>query len=446
MRSRIIATAAGFATATFTATALFGDFSGSYLVPLDHKAIQYATAPERTRVTALQQRLQGGEASLAYSPEHGYLEAVLKELRVPVSSQVLVFSKTSFQAPRIAPRTPRALYHSDDTYVGYVQGGDVIEIAAIDPQLGVLFYTLDQERMAKPQITRRGDCLQCHAGNSTIGIPGLVVRSMHVERSGMPIFNAPSYVTDHRSPLGERWGGWYVSGTHGKQLHMGNVFVEDRSHPEGLDRSRGSNLTDLASLVDTHPYLAEGSDIVSLLVLEHKTRMTNLITRTGFEVRMALHDQRPLNEMEGIAPDHIRESTARRIRNAVEELLRYMLFIDEAPLESPVEGSARYAKDFTSEGPRDSRGRSLRDLDLRHRLLRYPCSFLIYSQSFDGLPSAARDQIYRRLHEILSGKDQSPEFARLSAVDRRAILEILRETKNGLPAYFGADAAVPPRP
>jgi hypothetical protein len=446
MPSRVIPTAAMFATAIFTATAVFGDFSGSYLVPLDHRAIQYSIAPERTRVTTLQRRLQSGEASLAYSPEHGYLEAVLTELRVPVSSQVLVFSKTSFQAPRIAPRTPRALYHSDDTYVGYVQGGDVIEIAAVDPQLGVIFYTLDQEKTAKPQIARRGDCLQCHAGNSTIGIPGLMVRSMHVERSGMPIFNAPSYVTDHRSPLGERWGGWYVTGTHGKQLHMGNVFVEDRDHPELLDRRRGANLTDLNSRVDTHPYLAESSDIVSLLVLEHKTRMTNLITRAGFEVRMALHDQRPLNEMEGAEPDHIRESTARRIRNAAEELLRYMLFIDEAPLESPVEGWARYAKDFTSEGPRDSRGRSLRDLDLQHRLLRYPCSFLIYSEAFDGLPGAARDQIYRRLYEILSGKDQSREFAGLSASDRRAVLEILRETKNGLPDYFRVDAAVPTRP
>ena len=415
--------------------ALLADFSGSYLVPLDHKAIQYATAPATDRVSQLVRRIKAGEVKLTYNPEHGYLESLLSELKVPVSSQVLVFSKTSFQAPKIGPRTPRALYHSDDVSVGYVIGGDVLEIVCVDPVLGALFYTLDQEKTAIPQIERRGDCLQCHAGNATIGVPGWIVRSMYVERSGMPIFNAPSFITDHRSPMKDRWGGWYVTGKHGTQTHMGNVFVEDKTNPQ-LDRTAGSNLTDLSSRVDTGPYAGHGSDIVSLMVLEHQTRMINLLTRVGYEIRMALNDQRPMNELDGASPDNMRPSTERRINNAVEEMLKYMLFVDEATLDAPVEGSAAYAKDFQSAGPRDKRGRSLRELDLKKRMFRYPLSYYVYSPAFDALPQPGRDRFYRRLWEIVSGADKSADYARLTTADRAAIREILLETKKGLPSYW----------
>jgi hypothetical protein len=222
---------------------------------------------------------------------------------------------------------------------------------------------------------------------------------------------------------------------------MGNVLVEDKEHPEQLDRKNGANVLDLQSRVDTTPYLRPGSDIASLMVLEHKTRMTNLITRVGFETRIALTDQAPLNEMESLPESNIRESTQRRINNAAEELLRYMLFVDEAPLEAPLEGSGTFTKDFAAAGPRDSKGRSLRDLDLRRRVLRYPCSFLIYSEAFDALPSPVRDRIYRRLFDVLSGQDRTPVYAKLAPADRSAILEILRETKKGLPSYWAATAS-----
>ena len=203
-----------------------------------------------------------------------------------------------------------------------------------------------------------------------------------------------------------------------------------------LDRARGANVTDLKRFVDTSSFLAPGSDIVSLMVLEHDTRMSNLLTRVGYEVRMALHDQVPLNEMEGVEPNRMRESTQRRIRNAAEELLKYLVFVDEAPLEAPVEGSAEFVKDFAAQGRRDSLGRSLRDFDLQRRLFRYPCSYQIYSTAFDALPGPVKDQIYRRLWEIVTGQDKSPEFASLTAADRRAVFEILRETKKGLPEYW----------
>jgi hypothetical protein len=389
------------------------------ILPMDDPAIQYTTGPVHDRVSALQQRLAKGEIKLSHDQEFGYLPSLLKALDVPQSSQVLVFSKTSFQAPKIAPRTPRALYHTDDVMVGYVRGGDVLELAAVDPRQGVVFYTLDQWEGTRQAIVRRGECFQCHVGAATLGVPGLVVRSVHAERTGYALLDAPAFVTDHRSPLKQRWGGWYVTGTHGNQLHMGNQTVESRDNPE-LDLSLGANVTDLTHYFDKYAYLQPTSDIVSLMMLEHKTRMTNLITRLGWETRLGLDEA--------------------RLASTAEELVRYMLFADETPLTAPIKGSPAYAAEFTAQGPKDRRGRSLRDLDMTTRMFRYPCSFLIYSAQFDGLPQPAKDRVYRRLYSVLSGEDRSAAYARLSQPDRQAILEILRDTRKDLAAYWLAGA------
>jgi hypothetical protein len=411
----------------------YADFDGSYIVPRDHAAIQYDTAPVTDRAAAFQQKLREGKLKPAFRDAHGYLEAALQALDVPVSSQVLVFSKTSFQAPRISPRLPRALYFNDDTYVGWVPGGDVVEVASVDPRQGVIFYTMDQEAVPKPRLDRRDECLQCHAAGGTLGVPGLVVRSVFVERSGMPLFHAGGFVTDHRSPLAQRWGGWYVTGTHGAARHMGNVFAEDRDHPDDLDREAGANVTDLKGRIDPGMYASPGSDIVALMTLEHQTRMTNLITRAGWETRMSLAEQQAINQSLGDPPDKLSDSARRRIDNAAESVLKYMLFTDEAQLDSPVKGTSGFAAEFTARGPKDHAGRSLRDFDLTRRMFRYPCSYLIYSAQFDAMPAVLKDRVYRRLWEILTG---SAAYGLLTPADRHAILEILRDTKKDLPAYW----------
>ncbi|HXS95172.1 MAG TPA: hypothetical protein VN736_11240 [Candidatus Limnocylindrales bacterium] len=426
---------------TLIAALAFADFEGSYVVPLDHAAIQYKTAPVTDRAFRLQQELHEGKTKPEYDSVHGYLNAVLKALHVPESSQVLVYSKTSFQAPRIAPRLARAIYFTDDAYVGWVPGGDVVEIASVDPRQGVIFYTMDQDAAAKPRIDRRDDCLQCHASGTTAGVPGLMVRSVFVDRTGMPLFNAGGFVTDHRSPLSQRWGGWYVTGTHGSQRHMGNVFVEERDHPDALDREKGANVTDLHGRIDIDNYLAPSSDIVALMVLEHQTRMTNLITRAGWEVRVALSDQKTMNHALKEPEDQMSDSTRRRIDNAAETLLKYVLFTDEALLDAPVKGSVAFTRDFQQRAPRDHAGRSLRDLDLTRRMFRYPCSFLIYSEAFDSLPREVKDRFYHRLLEVLNGTDQTPVYSRLTAADRKAIYEILLDTKMDLPSYWRSGQA-----
>ncbi len=406
------------------------------LLSLDDGPIQYLLPPKNDPIARLQQRLDRGELQLEYASPGGYLLSVLKQLRVPLSSQTLVFSKTSFQQHRISPETPRALYFNDNVYVGWVRGGDVIEVSAVDPERGAMFYSLDQRKDLKPTFVRREECLQCHASPKTLGVPGHLVRSVFPDPEGVPLLQAGSFLTDHSSPLKERWGGWYVTGTHGAQRHMGNVWVRDKNQPDRLDTTAGANITSLKHSLNLNSFAKPDSDIVALMVLEHQTRLHNLLTRTAWETRIALTQQESMNLALGEPLDRWSDSTRRRIDSQVDNLLRYMLFADEARLTEPVSGTSGFQNEFAQAGPRDHRGRSLRDLDLKQRLFRYPCSFLIYSEAFDALPSAAKERLYQRLWEVLTEQNASKDFAALSKTDRESILEILLETKSGLPEYW----------
>jgi len=229
------------------ATLAFADLSGSFILPLDDETILYSKRTANDPVARLNQRIARGGVKLEFDESQGYLRSVLQALNVPRESQVLVFSKTSFQAPLISPRQPRALYFNDSTAVGFVRAGDVLEFAAVDPQLGPIFYTLAQEKTDKPRMERRDtSCLQCHDAGATLGVPGLLIRSVYPDPSGMPIFEAGDFFTDHRSPLPERWGGWYVTGRHGDTGHMGNSVVRDRDHAQQLEGPAALNVTDLA--------------------------------------------------------------------------------------------------------------------------------------------------------------------------------------------------------
>ncbi len=399
--------------------------------------IHYKTAPADNAVGALQKRIDAGKTKLRFVDDHGYLPALLKELDVSPSSQILIFSKTSFQRERIAPQTPRALYFNDEMYVGFCLRGDVLELAAADPNLGTAFYTLDQRPDAKPRFTReRDNCLTCHATSATGGTPGLLVRSVFTDRAGLPILSAGTFRTNHASPFAERWGGWYVTGTHGQQKHMGNWVVENTKNPEAEGNAAGQNVTELKSRFTVANYLTSHSDLVALLVFEHQTECHNLIARAMIETRLARHYEAKLNQELGEPADKRWESATRRIESAGDRLAAYLLFGGEAKLDGPVEGTSAFAKEFAARGPFDKKGRSLRQFDLTTRLFEYPCSYLVYSKTFAALPCAVKDHTLKRLYEVLSGKDTSAAFAHLKPADRKAVLEILLDTLPGLPAYW----------
>ena len=164
-------------------------------------------------------------------------------------------------------------------------------------------------------------------------------------------------------------------------MHLGNAIAPDPENPKQLDTSDSHNLTSLAGKVNLAGYAAQTSDVVALMVLEHQTRMTNLIIRTAWETRVAQHDGK-MAEAET------------RLNTDIDELVAYMLFAEETPLKDPVEGVSTFTKTFPQRGPRDKQGRSLRDFDLKTRMFRYPLSYMIYSEAFDGMPDWTRDRVY----------------------------------------------------
>jgi hypothetical protein len=395
-------------------------------VSRDHPAIQYSTRSTHDAVAGLNARLEKGELQLSFDGPSGYLRSILATLDISPSSQTLVFSENSLQRAHISKATPRAIYFNDTTAVGWTNGADSLEIAVQDATQGVVFYALGQKPQAKPQFVRGTECLQCHLTAETSGVPGLFMTSV-LPLSDNQNEYAQGWAMDHRTPIEDRWGGWYVTGAQVPLRHLGNVPVlhVPRSYVR-LDVA--PKLTTGAGAFDTSAYLTPHSDVVALMVLNHQVRMINLLTRLGWEARIAAHDV-PGGTTAGL-PSHIRD--------LARDVVDYLLFVDEAPLPSPIRGSSAFSQEFSSKGPYDSKARSLRALDLTRRLFRYPCSYMIYTDAFEALPAAAKGLVYERMWDVLSGQESNKVYAQFSLADRRAIVEILRETKKGLPAYFQA--------
>ena len=368
---------------------------------------------------------------LQFSARHGYLPSLLKLLDIPPESQTLVFSKTSLQQHRISPATPRAIYFSDDVYVGWVPNGDVIEISTADPQLGGVFYTLKQSDNQRP-VFQRADfkCLQCHGSTHTRRVPGHIVRSVYSDPDGLPIFRAGTFRTTDASPFSERFGGWYVTGQSGNQFHMGNQTIADSDKANDINRTVGSNRDRLDDLFDTNQYLTPHSDLIALMVLVHQVTVHNALTAANHSGRIALRDAAVMNKALERPANFVSDSTKRRIASAAEKVVDALLLANTKPFTAPISGTSRFAATFVKAGPSDKQGRSLRTLDLSTGLFRNPCSFLIYSSSFDGLPAPVREQVAIRLNAILTAEEISDDkYSHLTAKRRRAIFEILQATK-----------------
>ena len=397
----------------------------------EYPAIGYATTARTDAVAELEARLASGAAVLEHDASRGYLAGLLGALDIGVESQVLVFSKTSVQAQIITATTPRAIYFNDDTYVGWVPGSRTLEIASLDPRLGPVFYTLAQDSAAPVGFERHlGECLRCHDSYSLTGggVPRFITGSGYTDVAGNLVAHEGWILTSDRTPLKSRWGGWYVSGYHGEQVHLGNIAVHDVAELLELETLRTGNLENLDKVLDTSAYLSNKSDIVALLVLEHQVRVQNAITRVNYDVRTLLEGPPRAPDAPPVGASSARDLPA-RIAELAEPLVEALFLAGEIDLTDRISGTSGFAAAFEARGPRDSNGRSLRELDLTTRLFKYPLSYAIYSHAFDALPAEAKDYVYARIREILAGDDESEAFARLSAADRAAILEILRDTK-----------------
>jgi hypothetical protein len=346
-----------------------------------YPAIDYRGGALNDVVTAMQRELSAGSAPLAFDGPQGYLRALLARLNVPVESQVLLFSKTGIQHPFTTPENPRALYFNDRVIVGFIPGAPLIELASHDPRQGVIFQTLKQDG-TKPEFTRSDRCISCHLSVNSLSVPGILVRSMSTAADGRPMPQDGSFVIDHRSRLDQRWAGWYVSGAAATVQHLGRTIGPD---------------------LDLSAYPLPTSDIAALLVFDHQGYAINLLTRLGWETRYA-------------AAEGQLDFTKGDLGDILKEAIDYFLFVGETPLASPLQAASPFAKSFSTTGPRDKKGRSLRELDLHTRLFKYRCSYMIYSPAFDALPPEAKSAMLKRMRELITDRDT---------------IEILDDTKAG---------------
>lgn len=356
------------------------------------------------------------------------LRFVLKLLDVPEESQVLVFSKTSKQNPLIHPGNPRCLFFNENSYVGYVPGGD-IEVITHDPVLGVVFYLIRGGNEAQTlRISRdTSQCLSCHGTARTESVPGVLVRSVFPDAAGQPLFAQGSFLIDHTSPINERWGGYYVTGQ-SSLPHLGNRTFEET--PDRVFPDKPVNLTSVADRIDASRYLRTTSDIVALMVLEHQCHVHNVMAAAAVNYRRMHWLQKSLDP----AADPDAGSAGRHADEAAARIVKLLLFENEAELgDDGITGDPAYQDAFLRRFPKTKDGRSLADFNLYDRLFKHHCSYMIYSATFRALPERIRSSVIRQLHQILTSEPSPGNHPEIKASNRRRIASILGETLPGWP-------------
>jgi hypothetical protein len=400
-----------------------GPFESSFFDGASHPAIGYDTQPPDDPVARLARAVDAGDTRLVFENGSGYLRPLLRALDIDTDTQLAVFSRTSLQSYVIRPTNPRTIFFNDSVVVAWVRGG-LIEIAAQGPSHGISFYLLEQNQTLTPRFQRPNSCRVCHVSYATMNVPGLLLRSVGADPEGRALTYLANATPDHRTPFEERWGGWFVTGGTAGIKHLGNATIARPNAPDAAAVAADTPLASMAGRFDPSGYLSLHSDIAAHLVFTHQMHMMNFITRIGWQTRTMLADKSP--EIE------------RTLAAAAAEFVDYLLFVDEPRLPAPVKGASGFAERFPASGPRDRRGRSLRELDLQTRVLKYPCSYLIYSPAFDALPAESKSAIYARLAAVLTGQVSDARYQRLSASDRQAVLEILRDTKTDFTSYVAA--------
>ena len=379
-------------------------------LPFGQAPVDYLGDATSDPVARLNRRLVDGEVTLKPVTGRGYLDAVLRVLQVPVSSQLLVYSKTAVNQRLVTPKTPRAIYFNDTVSVAWVPRTAELELSAVDPVKGAMFYVLKQPEASgggAPRFHRRRSCLACHIGRTTLSVPGGIVRSFLVESTGKPL-EGYSRVTG-TTPINNRWGGWYVTGRLGSSIHMGNLVNRDENRRHRHDASFRGSLSRLDTLVDLKAYLSPHSDVVAHLVFDHQLHGQNLITRVSYEHRLG------------------------RRSDAEDRLLRYLLLAEEPRWDEEIAGTSGFAKWFQQQGPRAGDGRSLRQLDLSGRLFRFRLSPLVYSSQLAVMPDPPRQRLGRRFRAVLEGRPAGGLEKLLNDRQRDDLRDILEATREDLP-------------
>ena len=386
----------------------------------DRAPIRYSDTPATDRLAKLAADLESGAVHYEGAGGLDRLHYVLKALDVPPESQVLVFSKTSLQNPLIEPGNPRALFFSENAYVGYVPGG-AIEVVSQDPVLGPVFYVVEAGAKGEPRIERdTNQCMTCHATSRTENVPGLMIRSVFADEGGHPLLHLGTTDIDHANPLAQRWGGWHVTGRSALP-HLGNRTFEEESDLSPLPADKD----DLKGVLDVAKYPRPTSDIVSLLVLEHQCHMHNLLNAASLNYRRSRH----FSEIIDPGPDPDSGSAGSVADSWAKSITECIFFKDEADLDEGVEGDPAFQKAFAARFPATKDGKSLVDFRLYGRIFKHRCSYMVYSDAFRNLPAGVKSRVFARMRAALAGED--PDIGWLSSSERKKISAILEETLPG---------------
>lgn len=383
----------------------------------------YLTHTPRDRFTGLLPRLNSGEIKLDTTDDKTFLTSLLKALDVPVSSQILVFSASSLQSEIINPRNPRALYFNEDTYVGFVPGGKV-EVISMDPTHAATFYIFDrlQRGGPLPLIGRSEKCFNCHAGNATHRVPGLIAESVLPMLSGASLETYRRDEQGHQIPLEKRFGGWHLTGGH----HL----TDTHANLMGATRASGSLEkvpVEPGKMWDIDRHLLPTSDILPNLIHEHQIGFENRVFHAAYVLRQLSAQGRGSPPM----------SAKAEVEKHADDLARYILFADEAKLpRQGVEGDANFIREFQRNKKPAGSGASLKDFDLKNRIFKYRASYMLYTESWQKLPKEFKDRVYYKMAEGLRDQNPSPAYAVIPADEKRAIRSILKETLPGLPPWW----------
>jgi len=411
LRSLILISFSGFISSI--------SYGESAKIDFRHSIHRYLEKLPQDPFSNFKRKMESGIIKLNFGSEKKYLSSLLDELTISPHSQLLVYSTTSLQLSRISPTNPRAIYFTDDIYLGYVPGGQ-IEIIGIDPQLGAIPYifNLPKENDFKhPTIYRSKRCMNCHASPDIGGAPGLLIASVIPGDGGGSIDAFRKKISGHGVPYEKRFGGWHITGRH--------PFVETWANQIG--EMRDGNILKIPNPPGKYftwdKYLTEKSDLIPHLLLEHQIGFTNrciAITYKFRELKILNRDSRNINLIE--------EET--------QSLLSYILFKNEALLpENKINSETQYVLDFENSSTRNQKGKDLRKLNLKTRLFNLRCSYMIFSNSFSGLPSVIKDCLINKLHLILScdQKKIPPAFSYLGNDERKIIKQILSTSLPGFP-------------
>ncbi|MES2604770.1 MAG: hypothetical protein V4603_07510 [Pseudomonadota bacterium] len=409
---------------TWVAGVLLGVFAAGQLASAqelydkEYPQMGYGRTPPTDTYTKLMQRLAESGQKLPATDSRGYLDALLKELDIDPSSQVLVFSKSSLKQRFIAPQTPRSLFFNDEVYVGFVPGSRSLEVAAMDPNQGPVFFDVSQDAAAEaPFKQETSRCLRCHDSYSMTGggVPRFMLSSVIAGADGNVVSHELSEITDMSTPLEQRWGGWYVTGNSGKQTHLGNFIVTDVAVLAKRPWVGQTNQEKLDTYADLAIYPRQTSDIIALLVLQHQVDVQNRLVRLNYESRKLLAENPNADDAQ--------------LQPLVMPVLQGLFMVEEAPLADAVEGNAGYREWFEQRGPATADGLSLRQFDLQSRTFRYRLSYLIYSAAVDALAEPVKTLLFRDIKAVLAGDSILLPRFELPAEERATITAILQSTK-----------------